>query len=104
VSAFVICLVVVGAAIAYVYRTSDHDKPATESGSAGRDPGAEAAPGAKQRRSPEEATGAVDLPVAQRLRSGVLLALLLTGLGALAALGVGFMVVVLLTVVRTAIG
>src|SRR4051812_34743596 len=68
VSAFVICLVVVGAAIAIVNRAVDQEQPATESAQRGRAPDA------------VDDAGAVDLSAGQRVRSGVVLAMLLVGL------------------------
>jgi hypothetical protein len=118
VSAFVICLIVVGAAIAVV-RAADHEQPATVEPERDRD--------VVPRRPKHLAAGeiidddaetveteppigrgaqteALDVPLGRRVRSGALLALLLTGLGAAAAIGLGFLVIVLVTAVRTAIG
>src|SRR3954453_21724511 len=64
VSAFVICLVVVGAAIAIVNRV-DQEQPATESAQRGRAPDAAGD------------AGAVDMSAGQKVRSGVVLAMLL---------------------------
>ena len=106
VSAFVICLVVIGAVIAVVARAVDHDQPATEQTEAERVPEPSGAPGpdATPRRPPAWTTGAAEVPVGQRVRSGVLLALLVTALGTLGAILIGVLVVALVTAVRTAIG
>jgi hypothetical protein len=59
---------------------------------------------AKHRRSLEGATGGVDLPLRERVRSGALLVLLLIGIGTFAAILIGLGIVGLITGLRTAIG
>ncbi|MEO7556250.1 MAG: hypothetical protein ABIV94_06560 [Acidimicrobiales bacterium] len=117
----VICLVVVVAAFVVVIRAIDPAQPATLShsvGSARRRLDAETAeakateapvrvrrpPSPPRARRPSAPVPPVATSPARRLRSALLLAVLLAAVGTLAALAVGLLIVVIVTVLRTAIG
>lgn len=104
-STLVICLVVAGTAIAVVTRlvTGEDPKPATDS--AGNHRATPAPPTARELRPRRvERKLAVHTSLARRIRSGLVLILLLGFVGALAALGVGILALIVVGALRHAVG
>ncbi|MGI8663988.1 MAG: hypothetical protein ACR2LQ_12390 [Acidimicrobiales bacterium] len=111
-SAFVICLIVLAAAMVVISRSIDEGQPATEEAPAAREDPTRRGPRHLAADAPQSvepsfrAAAVLDVPISsgRRIRSAALLAVLLTSLGVAAAIGVGVLAVALLTALRTAIG